>query len=466
MSMIPSSPHSEPPSGAAVLPVSVLNRLARQAIEGALPLLWVSGEVSNLSYAASGHLYFSLKDETAQARCVMFRNRSQLLAFRLANGMHLEVRALATLYEPRGEFQLNVESIRRAGVGALYEAFERLKDRLAAEGLFAAERKRPVPRYPRSIGVVTSLAAAALRDVLATLSRRSPHVRVILYPTPVQGEDAARGLVDALAQAGARRECDVLILARGGGSIEDLQTFNDEAVARAIAGCALPVVTGIGHETDTTIADLVADERAATPTAAAERVSAGWLEARGALTATAARLDRAMRRVLERAMQRTDLAASRLLDPGERLRRLALAVDHLGQRMQAAWTGAVRERRHAIERMHLKLGRPDLSGQRARLAMIEHRLAAARAGELSRCRARMQALASQLVHLDPRAALRRGYAIVRAADGAIVRAAASLVPGDAIEIRFAVGRAGARVIRTDSSAAPESDGLAGPIVSE
>ena len=446
--MSSTSLQSELPALAPVLSVSALNRLARQAIEGALPLLWVSGEVSNLSYAASGHLYFSLKDEAAQARCVMFRNRAQLVPFRVANGMRLEVRALATLYEPRGEFQLDIESVRRAGVGALYEAYERLKARLDAEGLFAPARKRAAPRLPRRIALVTSLQAAAMHDVLTTLSRRSPHVPVLVVPAPVQGEDAPRRIVEALAAAGARRDCDVAILARGGGSIEDLRAFNEEAVARAIAACALPVVTGIGHETDTTIADLVADERAATPTAAAELVSAGYVEARERLPALGAHLHRAAHRILERAMQRTDLAASRLLARGERLRRLRLGVDHLARRIEGVWRSSVLERRHAIERMRLRLVRPDFAGARQRLGMIEHRLAAARGAQFDGRRARMREIGARLLQLDPRAALSRGYAIVRRADGTIVTEGAALGAGEAIDIRFASGGAEARVIRT------------------
>src|SRR5512146_927891 len=253
-----------------IVTVSALVRSVRDLLEQRYPLLWVAGEISNCVRAKSGHLYFSLKDETAQVRCVMFRNRGLYLDWEPREGLRVEVRALVTLYEPRGDFQLNVESMRRAGQGALFEAFLKLRDNLDKEGLFDAAHKRPLPPYPRRIGIVTSPQAAALRDVLTTLARRNPSIPVIIYPSPVQGEGAAQQLAAAVATAARRAECDLLILCRGGGSIEDLWAFNDENLARAIHACPIPVVTGIGHETDFTIAEFVADRRAATPTAAAE----------------------------------------------------------------------------------------------------------------------------------------------------------------------------------------------------
>lgn len=245
--------------------MSALNQLVRKALESSFPLLWVNGEISNLRRPASGHVYFALKDDNAQVDCVMFRGRAQLLPFRLQDGMRIEARALVTLYEARGGFQLNIETLRHAGIGALFEAFARLRGKLESEGLFAAERKLPLPRFPRRIGIVTSLQAAALHDVLAALKRRAPHLPVVIFPTLVQGEGAAEGIAEAIGIAAGRGACDVLIVARGGGSIEDLWAFNEETVARAIDACPIPVITGIGHETDTTIADFVADCRAATP---------------------------------------------------------------------------------------------------------------------------------------------------------------------------------------------------------
>lgn len=294
------------PSRSEVLSVSALTRSVRDLLEHRYPLLWVAGEISNLTAARSGHLYFSLKDELAQVRCVMFRGRNQALDWSPQDGMKVEVQALLTLYEARGDFQLNVEAMRRAGVGALFEAFLRLREQLGKEGLFDPAAKRDLPRFPRAVGVVTSLHAAALHDVLTTLARRNPALSVIVYPVPVQGEGAAERIAAALRTAGARRDCDVLILCRGGGSIEDLWSFNDEKVARAIRACPLPVVTGIGHEIDFTIADFAADRRAATPTAAAELVSPARKELAASIAGLAERLRACLARRLEDRAQQLD----------------------------------------------------------------------------------------------------------------------------------------------------------------
>ncbi len=256
----------------AVLPVSLLISTVRLLVERHLGLMWVSGEISNFTRAASGHCYFNLKDAQAQVRCVMFRMRAQHVAFPLRDGLAVEVRATPSIYEARGEFQLNVDNMRQAGVGALYEQFARLKAKLEAAGWFATARKRPLPAYARTVGIITSPRAAALRDILTTLARRWPPVRIILYPTAVQGAGAGAEIAQAIKTANARREADVLIVARGGGSIEDLWAFNEEVVAQAVFASVLPIVSGVGHETDFTNCDFVADMRAPTPTAAAELV--------------------------------------------------------------------------------------------------------------------------------------------------------------------------------------------------
>jgi len=250
-----------------VLTVSALNQAVARLLERSFPLTWIAGEISNFTRAASGHWYFTLKDDGAQVRAVMFRGRAQYAGFTPREGDKVEVRALVTLYGARGDYQINVEAIRRAGVGALYEAFQRLKEKLAAQGLFDPERKRAIPMFARTVGIVTSPQAAALRDILIALKRRAPHVAIILYPTPVQGQQAPEKIALAIRTASARAECDVLLVCRGGGSIEDLWSFNDEGVAHAIADCSMPVISGVGHETDFTIADFAADLRAATPTA-------------------------------------------------------------------------------------------------------------------------------------------------------------------------------------------------------
>src|SRR5271154_5375041 len=324
------------PAAAPVLSVSQLLRSARDMLERRFPLQWVSGEISNLRPAASGHLYFTIKDETAQVDCVMFKSRAAALDWEPADGVRVEVRALVTLYEPRGRFQLNVETMRRAGLGPLYERFLKLKDKLAREGLFDADAKRPIPEQPKQIGVITSLAAAALRDVLTTLRRRNPSIPVIVYPAPVQGDGAAAKLVQALAAANARAECDVLLLVRGGGSIEDLWQFNDEALARAIRRSDIPVVSGVGHETDFTIADFAADARAPTPTAAAELVSPSLEALRARIAETLLRISRETARKIEYTMQAVDALARRLQPPGEPLRSSLQNLEHLGARLAAA----------------------------------------------------------------------------------------------------------------------------------
>ncbi len=286
--------HNKP----SVLTVSALNQAVARMLERNFPLIWVSGEISNLTRAASGHWYFTLKDDAAQVRAVMFRGRAQYADFTPKEGDKVEVRTLVTLYAARGDYQLNVEFIRKAGVGNLYEAFLQLKGKLEAEGLFDNLRKRPLPLFVRTIGIVTSLQAAALRDILSTLLRRAPHINVILYPTPVQGEGAGEKIAQAIRTAAQRSECDILLVCRGGGSIEDLWSFNEEVVARAIVAAPMPVIAGVGHETDFTIADFAADLRAPTPTAAAElaaRPRTDWLTT---LKTHAEDLNRAMHRQL------------------------------------------------------------------------------------------------------------------------------------------------------------------------
>ena len=355
-----------PPGGPAVLSVSQLLRSARDMLERRFPLQWIGGEISNLRPAASGHLYFTIKDESAQVDCVMFKSRAAALDWEPADGLRVEVRALVTLYEPRGRFQLNVEGMRRAGLGPLYERFLQLKDKLGCEGLFDEDAKRPLPEHPQQIGVVTSLAAAALRDVLTTLRRRNPSIPVIVYPAPVQGEGAAAKLAQALAVAGARAECDVLLLVRGGGSIEDLWQFNEEVLARAIRACPIPVVVGVGHETDFTIADFAADERAPTPTAAAELVSPSLEDLRARLAQTALRISRQTARRLEYAMQAVDALARRLVHPAERLRTSRQHLVHLGARLSSAMKHRISQVRAQLERSEARLAGLDHLGVLAR----------------------------------------------------------------------------------------------------
>jgi len=432
------------------LTIAELNRLARETLEARFPLLWVAGEIANYKCYPSGHCYFTLKDGEAQARAVMFRSRAQSLSFAPRDGQEVEAQVLVTLYEPRGDFQLQVESLRQAGRGRLFEAFLRLKERLAAEGLLAADRKRPLPPLPMRIGIVTSPQAAALRDVLAALRRRAPHLAIVLYPAPVQGADAAAKLVAAIETANARAEVDVLLLVRGGGSIEDLWAFNDEALARAIGQSRLPVVAGIGHETDMTIADLIADCRAATPTTAAELATAGWLQAVHRLDRLAIGLRSALQRRLHGAMQRLDRLATRLVHPSHRLatnRRqlqlLALRLAHAGERQLAEHRRRLEQQAHRLARL-----RPVADPLRARLASLERWLSVAVVHQLDRRRARLDALGASLTALDPRATVQRGFAIVRDAQGRLVRDAATLAVGAPLTLLLARGEAMVRVEST------------------
>jgi exodeoxyribonuclease VII large subunit len=432
-------------TGATVISVSELNRLVRAAIEQNLPLTWVSGEISNMRRYDSGHWYFTLKDAAAQVSCVMFRHKAQHVDWAPADGMKVEVRALATVYEARGSYQLNVESMRRAGLGALFEAYERLKARLEAEGLFAEERKREIPAFPRGIAVVTSPQAAALRDVLTTLKRRMPRIPVVIYPAPVQGEGAAAKIMQAIATASKRAEedqCDVLILCRGGGSIEDLWSFNEEVVARAIHACSIPVVSGVGHETDFTIADFVADARAATPTAAAEMVSPDRDELRANLAQMGTQLMRVTRRALEDHMQKLDYLQRRLTHPGERIHERQRHLAHLGLRLDGAFKHATQARVWTLSAaaQRLNAARPDLRGLARATLESGRRLNGAMQRVQERLQSRLIRAQAHIASLNPQLMLERGYSITQAADGSIVRDADALALGDEIGVRFARGR--------------------------
>ncbi|RKF29725.1 exodeoxyribonuclease VII large subunit [Paraburkholderia fungorum] len=444
--MNPESPFASPatPGGEVVVPVSALNRAIGSMLERSFPLVWVAGEVSNFTRAASGHWYFSIKDAQAQMRCVMFRGRAQHAEFTPREGDRIEVRALVTMYEPRGELQLNVEAVRRTGQGRLYEAFLKLKAQLEAEGLFAAERKRALPAHPRAIGIVTSLQAAALRDVLTTLSRRAPHIPVIVYPAPVQGVGASVKLADMVDAANARREVDVLIVCRGGGSIEDLWAFNEEVLARAIAESAIPVVSGVGHETDFTIADFAADVRAPTPTGAAELVSPQRVLLLRELDHRHATLARGFGRMMERRAQQLDWLARRLVSPAERLARQRTHLQQLSARLASAGARPVRDARarFSLLQMRWQRWRPDLAAHQAKLGTLSQRLDAALLRQHERQSARIGTLAARLEVLSPQRTLERGYAaVLDAQSGRAVRAPSALKPGRRLTVHLAEGAA-------------------------
>jgi exodeoxyribonuclease VII large subunit len=333
---------------AEVLAVGALVAAARLALERGLGVVWVAGEISNLFRAGSGHVYFTLKDATAQVKCTLWRNKAQLVPFTLKDGMAVEVRALPSMYEARGEFQLSIDVVRHAGVGALYERFLALKAKLAAAGWLDAARKRALPPFPRRVGVVTSPRGAALRDVLTTFARRWSQLRVILYPCAVQGEGAAAEIASAIRAANARAEVDVLVVCRGGGSIEDLWAFNEEVVARAVYESELPVVSGVGHETDFTICDFVADARAPTPTGAAALVAPDSGAHRHRCGQVARRLHRALLHALANAIQRVDHASRRLVHPAESIAAQRERCAGLGRRLARAASLGVAERDHLL----------------------------------------------------------------------------------------------------------------------
>ena len=446
---------TEPPSSAPdILSVSQLNQAVSRMLERSFPLAWVAGEISNFTRAASGHWYFTLKDSGAQVRAVMFRGRAQYADFNPREGDKVEVRALVTLYAPRGDFQLNVEAIRRAGVGNLYEAFLQRKQKLADEGLFDPERKRALPFFPTTIGIVTSPQAAALRDILTTLRRRAPHIAIILYPTAVQGEGSAEKIAAAITAASSRAECNVLLVCRGGGSMEDLWSFNDEGVARAIVACSMPVVVGVGHETDFTIADFVADLRAPTPTAAAELAAtarADWIDA---LEQHTHHLSDALRRTLDRHAQTLDWLAHRLQSPAAAIRHQKLQLHTHHQRMlQATLTPLTAARfklEHLQQRLHSRL--PDTRLQRRHLNEQGRRLGAAFTAQSLLRRQSLAALQAQLDLLAPQRTLERGYAILQDQAGQIVRRPDELQASQRLRLTLAEGRAEidvAAVIRPD-----------------
>ncbi|MDH0092233.1 exodeoxyribonuclease VII large subunit [Achromobacter mucicolens] len=439
-----------------ILTVAQLNQAVGQLLERSIPALWVRGEISNFTQAASGHWYFTLKDSRAAVRGVMFRSRASAVGFVPRAGDQVEIRARVSLYEPRGDYQLQADAMRRAGLGNLYEAFLRLKEQLAAEGLFDPARKREPVRLPRAIGVITSLHAAALRDVLSALARRAPQVPVIIYPAPVQGADAASKLAAQLRLANERAEVDTLLLVRGGGSIEDLWSFNDEELARQVAVSEIPVISGVGHETDFTIVDFVSDLRAPTPTAAAELACAPRAELLGRVMQTLQTMVRGQQRRLERAAQRLDRATAQLVSPAQRLQHQRERLNSLQYRLASAWSAPQGRRTARVNLLAQRLTHrvPDTGRAAERLAGAVRRLGQAQARLLVERRNRLAAASAQLRALDPGNTLARGYAIARDEQGRIVRDAAALAAGQPLDLSFAQGGAQVQVQSTRSTRDP------------
>jgi len=437
-----------------VFAVSELNRTVRDILEGALGPIWVAGELSNIARPASGHIYFTLKDADAQVRCAMFRGRNRHLAFTPEAGMMVRAHGRIGLYEPRGDYQLIVDALEPGGSGALAQAFEALKKRLAAEGLFAAERKRALPTMPQRIGILTSASGAAVRDVLRVLRRRFPAIPVVVYPVPVQGEQAAGAIAAMLERAGLRGDCDVLLLVRGGGSLEDLWAFNEEAVARAIVASPIPVVSGVGHEVDVTITDFAADRRCPTPSAAAEVVTPDADALIRRVGQVERRLSASTQRRMERAVERHARLERRLYrqDPARRLQQLQQRADELSARLARAARRelARHHRRCTIDTERLERATPAQRIQRLsdRLVRAEHGLHRGIKRVLTSRQERLASTSRALEAVSPLAVLGRGYALVqRRSDGRAVTDAAATAPGDGLDIRLARGRLEATVDR-------------------
>lgn len=432
-----------------VLSISELNGAARRLLETGLPMVWVEGEISNLARPSSGHLYFTLKDAGAQVRCAMFKMKNRLLDFRPADGQMVLARVRVSLYEARGDYQLLVEHMEEAGDGALRRQFELLKHKLQQEGLFDEAAKQALPELPRRIGIITSPTGAAIRDMLTVLKRRFPAIPVLIYPVPVQGAEAPPAIVKAIDMATRRGECDLLVLTRGGGSLEDLWAFNDEAVARAIHACPIPVVSAVGHEIDFTIADFAADARAPTPSAAAELISPNREEWLGYMAQLRARLSRAFRTYLQHKRHTLTALQRHIKHPGQRLRERAQRLDELEQRLRQA---QLRRLSHEQARLRTLLARLQVYSPvqrigtlKVRLQGLQHALRRAMHQRLARDRQRLLAQTHALETVSPLATLNRGYAIVQAESGQVVRAADEVEVGQTLRTRLGRGRLLCRV---------------------
>ena len=437
------------------LTVSELNHQARHLLESSFMQVWVEGELSGFSRPSSGHWYFSLKDQKCQIRCAMFRGANQRIRTLPREGDQIRIRGKVTLYENRGDFQIIVEHLEPAGLGALQQAFEALKARLQGEGLFDPARKKPIPATPRHIGVVTSPTGAAIHDILTVLKRRCPAIPVTLYPTAVQGQAATADIVQAIDRAQRHGLADVLIIGRGGGSLEDLWCFNEEAVARAIAACPIPTVSAVGHEVDVTIADFVADLRAPTPSAAAEKISPDQQDWLRRLTEQQGRLGQSARRLLQRLDNQLGHLSARLRDPRRELLEKAQRMDELELRLNKAIRDRLDQQKqktdYLLQRMSAQSPRRTLKTASEQTQQLEERLTLAARHLLRQKDERLQHIAQTLHVVSPLATLGRGYAIVRDDQGRIVRKAGDLETGDQITARLGRGSVSAQVTEINSS---------------
>ena len=430
------------------LTVSELNAAADDLLQTELAGYWVSGEISNLTRAASGHYYFALKDDQAQVRCALFKFAAARLTQPLKEGDHIEVLGKIGIYGARGEFQITVNEVRQMGLGRLFERYERLKARLQEQGFFDEERKRSLPAQPRAIGIVTSLAAAALRDVVSTLKRRAPHIPIIVYPTPVQGAGSEQQIAKAIQTAQQRQEVDVLIVCRGGGSIEDLWAFNEEAVVYAVAACTLPVVSGVGHETDFTLCDFVADVRAPTPTAAAELVSPNNAEHLRRLQHIRQVLQQHVWQHYRNAAQKTDWLAQRIQHPRQKLAEQNKTLQYLAQSIQQYGRQRCERQQHRLQQLayNLAANRPNIAQQKQRSSQVQAALSAAIKQNLQDKIQRVMQYRQLMDATSPYSVLQRGYALVRDARGHVVRQAERLRLGQKVRVEFAEGQADMQVL--------------------
>ncbi|MCX8789300.1 exodeoxyribonuclease VII large subunit [Vibrio parahaemolyticus] len=428
-----------------IFTVSRLNAEVRLLLENEMGIVWLVGEISNFSAPVSGHWYLTLKDSRAQVKCAMFRGNNRRVTFKPANGNQVLVKARLSLYEPRGDYQLIIESMQPEGDGRLQQEFEELKMKLAAEGLFAQTNKLPLPEHPKRVGIITSKTGAALYDILDVLKRRDPSLPVVIYPTMVQGDDAAIQIAQSIGRANSRNECDVLIVGRGGGSLEDLWCFNNEILARTIAASQIPIISAVGHEVDMTIADFVADVRAPTPSAAAELVSRDNSHKDQSLVAKQHKLASAMRYYLAQQKQQSAQLLHRLerQHPSYQLQRQSQQLDELDMRLRRAMQRFIDTRQQAVERKHhrLQLNSPikHLAQQKSRLERVEHKLMDAMDRKLLTMRHQLAIAAEKLDTVSPLATLKRGYSITQTDQGKVVTSADDVQTGDLLVTRLANG---------------------------
>lgn len=448
--MHPLKPNDSSPE---TLSVSQLNRQVKRLLEGHFDFLWIEGELSNLARPGSGHWYFTLKDDNAQVRCAMFRNRNQRVRHNPENGQHIRIRARVSLYEGRGEFQLIVEHMEEAGAGAMQRAFEELKLKLANEGLFEASVKRALPEYPQRIALISSASGAAIRDIITVFARRFPAIELVLLPVTVQGSSAAGEIGNAIELANRVGGFDALVISRGGGSAEDLWAFNDEALARKIAGSGIPTVSAVGHEVDFTIADFVADVRAATPSAAAELLSPDASEIAGILRAVAFSLQRQQQRQLQAHRDRLTGLRRQLRHPGDTLREQAQRLDDQEQRLRRGFRSLLAERRHDLAEAvgRLKLHSPDsaLANLQIKLTYLATRIAAAARLRIGNSGHKLALAIGKMDTLSPLATLQRGYGMVSDSSGRLITQIKQVRPGENVETRLADGRFTSRVLDTE-----------------